>query len=138
MAKRWFGFTCPKCGGSMRTRSTGRANSGRNVVRTKECEDCGLKGVTGELWISALEGVTNIERFDEEQLFAKKERRRKKDGYWGIGSAHTKTATTISLSAGRIGGGRYNCHPECEEKTKGSRGTDGRYVSHLREETSAD
>ncbi len=111
--KNWQGFTCPSCGGSMRTRSTGRANAGKYVVRTKECTDCGIKGITAEVWIPALVGSTSVETFDEEQRFAKRERRRAKSGYHGVGCGHPTTPRTLGVSVGRVFGGQPLCdhHP---------------------------
>ncbi len=106
---RWRGFTCPACEDSMVTRSTGRSNKGKYVVRTKECVNCGLKGVTAEAWVPYLEGSTSIETFDEEQKFARRERRRAKSGYHEMGCGHPMSPTSLNITMGKISEGRPLC-----------------------------
>src|SRR3972149_2188897 len=107
--KRWYGFTCPNCQGSMRTRSTGRTNEGRYVVRAKKCDDCGHKCITAEVVASGSDGMSSIEAFDSEQRFAKRERRRKINGFHSVGCGHEKEARRIRASVRIKGGGKVLC-----------------------------
>ena len=109
MVSHWQGFTCPKCKGSMRARSTGRANDGRYVVRTRTCEECAFKGITVEGFLSGSDGMTSIESFDEEQKFARRERRRKREGFHGVGCGHLKSVKRVTFASSMRGGEKVKC-----------------------------
>ena len=109
--KAYQGYTCPKCDGTMTVLHTGRANKGRYIVRARKCIDCGFRAITAESIIHKTEGQSSVLPFDEEQMFARKLKRRSKHGYHGFENmSHPKSPRMIHVDTKLGSGGEYLCN----------------------------
>ena len=107
--KNWQGYTCPKCQGSMAVTQTGRANDGKYVVRARKCTSCWHRLLTAEIAIKDTDDMSSVLLFDEEQRFAQRELRNKKE--WSSHyCGHPRTAHRIRVGIVRVRGGN---HPLC-------------------------